>query len=50
MPWLPQSSWHFGIRLVHPMQPQCKATAYWARKEEEEGRAITVDAEGLRWG
>ena len=50
----PQSSLNFGIRLVRPMWPQCKATSYRAweeeEEEEEEGRAIPVDAEGLRWG
>lgn len=45
----PQNQMHF--RLV---QPQCKAITYWAWEEEEEdeeeGRAITVDTNGLYWG
>lgn len=49
VPWLPRSSLGCNISLVHPVQPQCKATASLAW-EEEEGRAIAVDAQGLRWG
>lgn len=41
---------HWGIRLMHFRQPQCKTITYQAQEEEEEeGRALTVDAYGLHW-